>query len=321
MTDQLLKKLLARLGKGAATVDLQLDRHEFRAGENIHGEIVIEGGEVAQNINHLAVRLMMNVGLKQGSTSKEIAIMPILSKETTKPTETKIVPFDYKIPTNIPISRASVSYFFDTYLDIASGVDRKDIDKIIVLPQKSVQTVLDAFTTLRFRESATSGKLDAHGQEFSFFPTEQFSSQINEVELRIANEDKGLRIWMEVDCKQGYKEIEARREFKIDSTTLLDKDKVAKLLQSYIEETVVNPFHYSQPFSFYTHTHDERISKLGSAIPGMVGGLAVGVFGGMLINELMDDFALDELFDGASDAFEEEASSFGDFFGGNDNDF
>ncbi|MCO0598520.1 sporulation protein [Peribacillus butanolivorans] len=58
-----------------------------------------------------------------------------------------------------------------------------------------------------------SGRLDQYGQEFAFSPTQQFMGQINEVEMRFANEETGIRVWMEVDCKSGYKEIEENVNF------------------------------------------------------------------------------------------------------------
>ncbi|MBO0998709.1 sporulation protein [Bacillus sp. SD075] len=56
---------------------------------------------------------------------------------------------------------------------------------------------------LGFRETADSGKLDQYGQGFVFSPTQQFKGQVNEVEMRFANEESGIRVWMEVDCKSG----------------------------------------------------------------------------------------------------------------------
>lgn len=309
----MLKKLLARFGKGAASVDLQLDHHEFLPGDNIHGEIVIQGGEVEQKMNHLAVQFIMDVRLKQGTTQSKITTIPVFSKDIIRPGEMKVVPFDYRIPANIPISSASVSYFFDTNLDIESGVDRKDVDRIIMRASKPVQSVFDGLSTLSFREKPNSGSIDAYGQEFAFFPTGQFSGQINKIELRIANEDNGIRIWMEVDCKNSFKEIEARREFKIHNDILEDKEKVSKLLKSTIKEIIADPHFFSQPFSYSTHSHEGRVSKISSALPGMVGGLAIGLLGGTLVSEMMDDFEIDEMFDDTAADFGNLFSDVGDF--------
>ena len=117
----MFKKILASLGKGAATVDLQFDNRPYQAGESIQGKIIIQGGAAEQKINQLAIRLMMDVALKQGNVSKEIAHIPLISRDRIQPKEQKVIPFHYVLPTNIPITRRAVSYYFDTHLDIEGG--------------------------------------------------------------------------------------------------------------------------------------------------------------------------------------------------------
>ena len=136
---------------------------------------------------------------------------------------------------------------------------------------------------LGFRELETSGSLDSYGQEFSFFPTYEFSGQVKKVDMRFAHEETGVRIWMEVICNKGYEEIEAKREYKLNQNALKHEEVLKKQLRSYISEVVEQPHCFTQPFSYTTHHHQGSVSRLGSAIPGMVGGLAVGVLGTILV--------------------------------------
>jgi sporulation-control protein len=308
----MFKKILASLGKGAATVDLQYDNRNYQAGESIQGEVVIQGGAVEQKINKLAIRLMMSVVTKQGSVSREVAHIPLVNRDRIHPKEQKVIPFHYIIPTNIPISRGTVSYYFDTHLDIEGGVDRKDVDWLVIQPQEQVQSIFNAMSQLGFRETANSGKLDQYGQEFSFFPTQQFMGQVNEVEMRFANEESGIRVWMEVDCKSGYKEIEAKREFQLNRNILEHEVELEKLLGKYISEAIEQPYAYTQPFSYDTNHHQGLASQMGNAIPGMIGGLAVGVLGTMLVTEMMENFNPEEMFEGATEDLEEGFDSFFD---------
>ncbi|MFJ8246350.1 sporulation protein [Peribacillus asahii] len=305
----MFKKILASLGKGAATVDLQFNHQQYQAGESIQGEVVIQGGEVEQKINQLAVRLMMNVSLKQGNVSKEIAYIPLMSRDRIQPKEQKVIPFHYALPTDIPVSRGTVSYHFDTHLDIEGGVDRKDVDHLIVQPQGALQAIFNAMGRLGFREKADSGKIDQYGQEFAFFPTQAFLGQVSEVEMRFAAKQSGISIWMEVDCKNGYKEVEAKRELHLDWTILENEAELEKVLGQYIAEAVEQPYVYTQPFSYEANRHH----GISSALPGMIGGLAVGVLGGMLVAEVMDEF-VEEMFEEEAEEFEEAF----DFFGGDD---
>ncbi|TKH08740.1 hypothetical protein FC678_19420 [Peribacillus simplex] len=308
----MFKKILASLGKGAATVDLQYDNRNYQAGDSIQGEVVIQGGEVEQKINQLTVRLMMNVVLKQGSVSKEVAHIPLVNRDCIHPKERKVIPFHYVLPTNIPISRGTVSYYLDTHLDIEGGVDRKDVDRLVIQSQKSISSIFNAMAQLGFRETANSGKLDQYGQEFAFFPTSQFMGQVNEVEMRFANEESGIRVWMEVDCKSGYKEIEAKREFYLSKNVLEHEADLHKLLGKYITEAIDQPYAFTQPFSYSTNHHHGRASQLGNAIPGMVGGLAIGVLGSMLFTEMMDGFDVGEMFEEATEDLDGEFDSFFD---------
>jgi sporulation-control protein len=306
----MFKKILASLGKGAATVDLQYDNRNYQAGDSIQGEVVIQGGEVEQKINQLTVRLMMNVVLKQGSVSKEVAHIPLVNRDRVYPKERKVIPFHYVLPTNIPISRGAVSYYLDTHLDIEGGVDRKDVDRLVIQSQESISSIFNAMGKLGFRETADSGKLDQFGQEFAFFPTQQFMGQVNEVEMRFANEELGIRVWMEVDCKSGYKEIEAKREFHLNQNVLEHEAELEKLLGKYILEAIEQPYAFTQPFSYSTNHHHGRASQIGNAIPGMVGGLAVGVLGTMLFTEMMEGFDVEEMFEETAEDFDGEFDTF-----------
>ncbi|WP_242491320.1 sporulation protein [Bacillus cereus] len=192
----MFKKFLAKFGKGAATVDLRFENRSYSAGETLSGEALIQGGEVEQKMNSLVARFMMSVVTKQGSVTREVVSIPLNRTYTILPKEQKVIPFSYDIPRDLPVTRGGISYYFDTHLDIEGGVDRTDFDRLVIEVPKEVQNIFYAFNRLGFQEKSTSGKLDAYGQEFAFFPREEF---VNEVEIRFAYEDSGIRIWMEVD--------------------------------------------------------------------------------------------------------------------------
>lgn len=337
----MIKKLLARFGKGAATVDLRFDTSRpYYAGSVIEGEVHVYGGAVEQKVNSLSARLMINVRTSKSSATREAAVIPLIGSFFIRPKEEKVIPFTYQIPANLPVSRGSISYYFDTILDIEGGVDRTDVDYFTIdVPQK-MQPIFQAMADLGFREKHTSGKLDKYGQEFSFFPTGLFAGQVNEVELRLANEETGVRVWMEVDCKHGLQEIEAKRELFFDHADLENATTAAEKLKEAITEMVEQPQAYSQPFSFTNYPHYSHGQHGGSGIAGMVGGLAMGLLGGMLLGELMEDLIGEEMFEGTMEElgldedfafedaldFEDEGADdggfdFGDFFGGGDDEF
>jgi sporulation-control protein len=307
----MLKKFLARLGKGAATVDLRFENRPYCAGETVQGEVILQGGEVEQKINHAAVRLVMNIATKQGTVSREVASIPLSGAFVIRAKEQRIIPFTYTIPITLPLSRGTVSYFFDTHLDIEAGVDRTDLDQLIIAAPDEVQAVFHTLEKLGFREKPNSGKLDQYGQEFSFFPAHAFTGHVNEVELRFAYEADGLRIWMEVDCPSGFSEREANFELFVEREILQDEEKLKELFYQSISEAVQQPNMYGAAPS-YAHYHHSNYSHHGGTLTGMIGGLALGIVGGIVLEELFEEViesAAEEIgFDG------EETSGFDDFF-------
>lgn len=329
----MFKKFLARFGKGAATVDLRFENRPYSAGETVHGEVHIQGGEVEQKINRASAHFMMSVATKQGTATREVAVIPLSGAYSILAKEQKVIPFTYQIPTNLPVSRGSIAYYFDTQLDIEGGVDRTDVDRLIVGAPERVQSIFRALESLGFREKPNSGKVDQYGQEFAFFPTHLFAGQVSEVELRFSYEDTGVYVWMEVDCRNGYQEIEAKREFLLEDSILQNEEQLAELLKQYITESVEHPYSYTQPFSYASHYghsshHGHGQHHGGSALGGMVGGLAMGILGGVLMSEMMDALGVDEMIEGAAEALgfdgedegEEDEGGFGDFFGGDEED-
>lgn len=318
----MFKKFLARLGKGAATVDLRFEGRPYCANEVVQGEVLIQGGEVDQKINHLAARLMMSVNTKQGTITREVATIPLSNTFTIFPKEQKVIPFTYIIPANLPVSRGTVSYYFDTHLDIDGGVDRTDLDRLIVEAPKDVQAVFQALQQLGFHEKPGSGKLDTYGQEFAFFPTTLFAGQVSEIELRFASEATGLHVWMEVDCRGGYREVEAKRELFLEKDTLQDAEELLDVLKRSIIEAVEQPHSFMHPFSYEQYGHRGH-GHHGSSVAGMVGGLAMGILGAVLLEEMMGEAmeAAGEALGFEEEESGEEESGFGDFFGGDDEEF
>ncbi|MFC3883439.1 sporulation protein [Bacillus songklensis] len=316
----MFKKFLAKLGKGAATVDLQFENRPYQIDEVIHGEVVLKGGEVDQQINQLAVKFMMTVTIQNSqSISRKVDMIPLTGSFVISKKEEKRIPFHYRIPPILPLSRGPVSYYFDTHLDIEGGVDRTDVDYVTIGASKEVQSIFNALSRLGFREKATSGKLDTYGQEFEFFSTQLLANQINELEIRFAYVETGIQVWMEVDCRSGYGEIEAKREFILTKELLENEDKLVARLEEYIVETVQQPELYRQPFSYHAYEPHHQ-GGIAGGIGSMVGGLAMGVLGGMVLNEMMDSFGVDEMVEDAAESigldeedFDLAGMDFGDF--------
>ncbi|WP_336770362.1 sporulation protein [Bacillus bombysepticus] len=323
----MFKKILAKMGKGAATVDLRFENKPYCVGETVSGEVVIVGGEVEQNINKLSVNLMMKYSHDEESIKRVIAQIPLSSGFIIRPKEDKRIPFTYLIPADIPISTHSVTFYLDTQLDIQGGVDRGDIDYLKVEKSQIMLAVFNALSIMGFREKHSSGKLTKNGQEFSFFPTVEFSGKIEEIELIFSNEITGVRIWMEVDNRNGH---EVKREFFVGNEVIHDITRLIGLLQNEIDKGLVaDPYNTHHSYTSNNHqyvdhhnNHGVQSGGKGSMAAGVVGGLVAGAVGGYVLNEALEDVNPGEVFESAMENIEETVEEFeetvGNFFGSDD---
>jgi sporulation-control protein len=311
----MLRKIMSKLGVGAAKVDLVLHSQQVALGEAIEGEFHIEGGTVKQNINKLEVELLLKVMLKGKQFTKTITVIPITSVFTIQPGEKKSIPFHYKLPLNLPITRNGIQYTFVTKLDIAGGVDTLDHDAITITPPVQLENIFAAMSELGFREKATSGKITKYSQEFEFFPANEWTNHIQEIEFKAFIEDHGIRLYLEVDIYEAlFKEKELKREMYISNEILSNPKQIAIILREAIQEMIQHPSNYYQPM----HTLAAPKHQMGSSLSGAVGGFAAGLFAGMLLDEIFEEAAENafDLEDHAGDLLD-----FGDFFDGGGEDF
>ena len=298
----MFKKILASIGKGAANVDLRLESDTYRAGEPVTGSVVIIGGDVEQKINSIEVGLFMRISHGHETSTHSIATIPVDGAFTISEKEEKHIPFRYQLPFTLPLSSHNVSFYFDTKLDIRVGVDKKDMDVIHILPAKQVEHIFDAMGLLGFKETYKSGTLDGHAQEFEFVPTTQYVGRIEEVEMKFALEDAGVYVWMEVDVQRGFSEKEIKCEFFLAEQLLEHPKGIAENIASHIEHALHEASSYESQFfeenqysrRYHPHQQGHHDYKEGSSPLGMIGGVAAGIAGGMLLNEAIEHFTEDE---------------------------
>jgi sporulation-control protein len=298
----MLKKLLSKLGVGAAKVDLVLHHPHVRLGEKLEGEFFIEGGTVEQRIRKLEVELQLIVQANEKAYRRTVAVIPVSSSFTIQPGERKVLPFSYVLPMHLPITRPSVGYSFVTRLDIADGVDAFDQDAIRILPPLSLEKLFHVFENLGFREKPSSGKITAYGQEFAFFPTEVFKGTVQEVEFSAFIEENGIRLFLEVDVWSGFggfHEKEIKREIFLGNEEIEDVEGTAEKLRTAIEEMIEQPHSYAGatyvPHASYPPQHASH--HHGHGMAGAIGGFAAGMLAGMAAEELLEDVVEEALDD------------------------
>ncbi|MGB8954925.1 MAG: sporulation protein [Tumebacillaceae bacterium] len=308
----MLKNFLAKLGVGAAKIDLVLNKQHYELGDVVQGCFHVQGGSVAQHINRIDVDFEIQIRVRDQVITHPIARIPVSDAFEIQPNEQKELPFTHPLPVSMPISRGGVSYMFNTRLDIASGIDGADHDQILILAPVRFESIIQALDIIGLREKADSGKFNGYTQEFEFYPMGgQFKGQLDEVEFEAAIEEDGIRLLLEVDLLTmfGFGEKELKQEIFLTNEQLADAHALARHLEAVIREMMENPDAY--PASRYrtAHGHGHGHSRghggltnsMGGLVASMVGGLVLGALASEAIDLVGDEVAVGDVEGGIDD--------------------
>ncbi|MFP3916991.1 sporulation protein [Lysinibacillus telephonicus] len=208
-------KMLASIGVGAARVDTKLEKSSFVAGETIRGEVEIYGGNIEQQIDAIYLTLYTTY-IKEVDDNKYTAKAPVQQFRVSDPfviqaNETKIVPFTFNLPFDVPITVGKTEVWVATELDIRSGVDAQDRDYIEIRPSQLASRILEEVQQIGFRlrkaecEQASYKYRSRYPflQEFEFVPVGgMFRGKLDELEIVFLSQtESSAEILMQVDRK------------------------------------------------------------------------------------------------------------------------
>ncbi|KOT63906.1 MULTISPECIES: sporulation protein [Streptomyces] len=215
------KKLLASLGAGGASVETVLFEENVVPGGVVQGEVRIEGGSVAQQIEGLSVGLQARVEVEGGDQEYkrdvEFTKLRLGGAFEVQAGAVHTVPFGLEIPWETPVTTFlgqqlhGMHVGVTTELAIARAVDSGDLDPVHVHPLPAQQAILDAFGRLGFRfKSADLEQGHIRGtrqrlpfyQEIEFYAPQQYRG-LNQVELSFVADDREMDVVLEMDKKPG----------------------------------------------------------------------------------------------------------------------
>ena len=208
----MLNKILASFGIGAAKVDARLTNQHVRIGEDLKGEIHIQGGSVEQSISQIYMYLFTyyyREGNDNETLHKEVlATFRVSDTLEISPGEKKVLPFQLNVPYHTPISHNKQRVYLSTGLDIERAIDPKDLDPVVVHPDPLMEDVFRQMDSLGFRQTYESGKCKhvrhihravPFVQEFEYKPLGTFRDRLDEIELIFEIYESGMDILMQVD--------------------------------------------------------------------------------------------------------------------------
>ncbi|MDJ1137713.1 sporulation protein [Streptomyces iconiensis] len=215
------KKMFASVGVGGASVDTVLHEPHAVPGGVVQGEVRIEGGSVAQQIQSVSVGLQARVEVEtsDGEMKQNIEFgrQRLGGAFELEAGATHVVPFGLEVPWETPItsvlgqSLAGMSIGMTTELAIARAVDSSDLDPVDIHPLPAQQAILDAFGALGFRFKSADmekGHIRNTRQQLPFYQEIEFHAPqqyrgLNQVELSFVADSRGMDVVLEMDKKPG----------------------------------------------------------------------------------------------------------------------
>ncbi len=206
------RRLLSRVGIGAATVDTRLEKSEFAPGEEVRGVVEIKGGGTEQEIEGVYLAVQTYYKRESGddtvTETGTIETTRIANKTTVGPDHAEETPFSFRLPYDTPLTVGRSAVWIQTGLEVTSAFDPSDQDRISVRPNATVRVILDAFERLGFDLREADNEELPHrlrrrlpfGQEFEFVARRgEFRGRLDELETLMFPDERGVDLIMQVD--------------------------------------------------------------------------------------------------------------------------
>ncbi|MEV1109332.1 sporulation protein [Micromonospora sp. NPDC049751] len=304
------KKMLSAFGVGGPSVDTVLANPNTRPGLILDGEVRIVGGDNPAAIEQVVIGLVTRVEVEGHDTeyagTMEFHRMAVSGAFQLAPKQELSIPFQLPVPWETPITDVygqrlhGMTMGLRTELSVARAVDKTDLDHVAVHPLPVHERILEAFQRLGFRfKTADLERGHIRGvqqtlpfyQEIEFFASPQYAGTINEVELTFVTSQRGVEVILECDKRGGF--LSAGHDaFGRYQVSHADVDRVdwAQVVDGWLRETTSR---YGSLRSQYGHGygpgHGHGHGRGGMGVGGVVAGAALGVAGGMIAGEMIED--------------------------------
>ncbi|MFZ4190403.1 sporulation protein [Streptomyces pseudogriseolus] len=319
------KRLLGSLGVGGPTVDTVLDPGPARPGGALTGQVHLEGGQADFDIEHLTLELVARVEAEHAEGEGEGVVaferFTVGGGFRLAAGQRHSVPFSVTLPWETPVTelhgqQLGIVLGVRTELAVAGAKDKGDLDPLSIAPLPVQEAILEAFGRLGFGFRSADleyGHIAGAGQRLPFYqeieltPAPRYAHQVNEIEVTFLAGPGGIEVVLEADKRGGLFSggHDALTRFTVGHHDTRDWNAevdswVRQLTEhraAYGHQGVVHG--HGAPYAVHDH-HDhgghydhggERGSGpgVGTAIAAGAAGLAVGVVGGMVAAEVVDE--------------------------------
>ena len=183
----MFQKVLATFGSGGAKIDARLLDRTATPGRPLHGEVLLAGGDVDQEIKGLAVTLLARVQVPGAGKTEDLPFgtQHLVGREVIRAGQQVRVPFEVPLPWETPVTSVygkpltGMAVGVRAELDLAAAVsDPFDADAVAIEPLPAQKRVLDALSRIgfTFREAILEhGRIKGAQQQLPFFQEVRFT--------------------------------------------------------------------------------------------------------------------------------------------------
>ncbi|WP_435180815.1 sporulation protein [Halorussus sp. AFM4] len=229
-----MKKVLASVGIGSATVDTVLSSTTVTPGETVDAEVHVSGGSAEQEVGAIRFELETRYATEEGYRETDVDRFTLTEGLTVEPDQEETRSVQIEIPYGTPATLGNIDVWVETELDIDWAVDPEDKDYLDVQPTPRLQAVFDAMEELGFSFRSAECEADPYGrygsghrfvQEFEFRPQSgPFRGDLDEVELVARESADELTLFVEIDRRGGLLSEMAETDESKTSLTVRDAD-------------------------------------------------------------------------------------------------
>jgi sporulation-control protein len=240
-----MKKVLASIGIGNATVDTVLESTTVEPGQSVDAEVHIDGGSVEQTVDRIELELETQYATDDGYREVTIDRLHLSDSLGIEPGQSEVRATTVEIPYATPVTLGRVDVWVETELDISMAVDPEDKDSLDVQPTPRMRALFDAMEGLGFSFRSAECEADPYGrystgpfvQEFEFRPSGgPFAGRVDEVELVCRPGADELTVFVEIDRRGGLLSELADTDERKTSLTIADADDTT--LRDRLEDAI-----------------------------------------------------------------------------------
>ncbi|MEI5033290.1 sporulation protein [Streptomyces sp. S1A(2023)] len=333
------KKLLGSLGVGGPTVDTVLEDGAVQPGGTLHGQLHLVGGKADFDIEQITLELVARVEAEHEDSETEGTVP--FERFTAgggfrlAEGERRTIPFAVTVPWETPVTELhgqplGVVLGLRTELAVAGGKDKGDLDPLTVRPLPAQEAVLEAFGQLGFGFKSADleyGHIGGTGQQLPFYqeveltPAPQYAHAMREIEVTFLANPGGMEVVLEADKPGGLFSSghDAVNRFTVSHQDIEQRDWNAEV-DGWVRQLAAghgghgahgthtpHDYGHGHGHGHGEHHHGDHHHRsgpgMGTVVAAGAAGLAVGVVGGMVAAEVVDEVG--DFFEGDDEEGEE----------------